>query len=63
VPAARRGRFGLRRSGRTGNGEGPRGRIAPACQLGPLSSHPIPVRGRAPGRTRAARRTARFARP
>src|SRR5690348_2248022 len=36
--------FGLRRSGRTGNGGGPRGRIAPACQAGPLSSHLMTVR-------------------
>ena len=40
--------IGLRRSGRTGNGESPRGRIAPACQPGLLSSHPIPVRDSAP---------------
>ena len=55
--------IGLRRSGRTGNGESPRGRIAPARQPGPPSSRPIPVRGSAPGTTRAARRTARSARP
>jgi hypothetical protein len=55
--------IGLRRSGRTGNGESPRGRIAPAYQAGPLSSHPMPVRGSAPETTRAARRPARSARP
>jgi hypothetical protein len=38
---------------------GSRGRSAPACQFGPLSPHPIPVRGSAPGTTRAARRPAR----
>jgi hypothetical protein len=36
-PAARRGRFGLRRSGRPGNGQGPCGRTAPACQ----PRHPV----------------------
>ena len=41
--------FGLRRSGRTGDGEGPRGCIAPAYQSGPLSTHPIPVCGARPG--------------
>ena len=37
--------IGLRRSGRTGNGESPRGRIAPACRARPLNSHLMPVRG------------------
>jgi hypothetical protein len=50
--------FGLRRSGRTGNGESPYGRIAPACQPGPLSSHPILVHSGAPRTTGAARRGA-----
>jgi hypothetical protein len=54
--------IGLRRSGRTGNGESPRGRIAPACQLG-RSVQADPVRGSAPRTTRAARRPARSARP
>ena len=54
---------GLRRSGRTGNGESPRGRVVPACQPGPLSSHPMPTRDSAPGITHVARRTARSARP
>ena len=40
--------FGLRRSGRTGNGEGPSGRIA-RLPAWPLSSLPIPVRGGASG--------------
>ena len=62
-PAARRGRYRAKAERRTGNGEGPRGRIAPACQPGPLSSHQNRVRGSAPGMTRAARRTARAARP
>src|SRR5690349_14714833 len=53
--------IGLRRSGRTGNGEDPRGRIAPACQLGSLRSQPIRLLQR-PRTTRAARRTARSAR-
>ena len=43
--------IGLRRSGRTGNGESPRGRIAPARQAGSLYPRPIPVPGSA---TRAA---------
>jgi hypothetical protein len=55
--------IGLRRSGRTGNGEGPlrahRARLPP----GSLSSHLIPVHGSVPRTTRAARRTARSARP
>jgi hypothetical protein len=48
---------GLRRSGRTGNGENPRGRVVPACQAWSLSSHPIPVRGArlGPSRTVSAR--------
>jgi hypothetical protein len=55
--------IGLRRSGRIGNSESPSGRIAPAYQVELLISHPMAVRGSAPGMTRAARFTARWARP
>jgi hypothetical protein len=53
---------GLRRSGRTGNGESPAGAPHPpasrATQFTPMSE-----RGSEPRPTRAARRTARSARP
>jgi hypothetical protein len=44
--------IGLRRSGRTGNDESPCGRVAPACQPGPLGSYPIPVTAVRPGLSR-----------
>ena len=58
-PAARRGRYRAKAERADRRRRDPRGRIAPACQPGSLSSHPIPVRGSAPGTTRAARCPAR----
>jgi hypothetical protein len=55
--------IGLRRSGRIGNGESPCGRIAPACQSGPLSSPLMLVCASAPRMSRATGRPARSARP
>ncbi len=49
-------------SGRTRNGEVPRGRITPARRAWPLDPHPMPVGATAIRMTRAARSTARSAR-
>jgi hypothetical protein len=55
--------LGLRQGGRTGNGESPRGRIAPARQPGPLSLRPMPVRGTASRLTPRRQVSARGERP